>query len=90
MRSLLLLRITLANGKDPSGHPWIYTACEGIGASIGWPNQDQWRDEVKNMQISVSIPNGLVDVSNGRFMGKTDLGDGYTRWGIAGTLRGET
>ena len=26
------------------------------------------------------IPNGLVDVSNGKFMGKTDLGDGYTRW----------
>jgi aminopeptidase N len=67
-------------GKDPSGHPWIYTACEGIGASIWWPNKDQWRDEVKNMQISVSIPNGLVDVSNGRFVGKTDLGDGYTRW----------
>jgi aminopeptidase N len=67
-------------GKDPSGHPWIYTACEGIGASIWWPNKDQWRDEAKNMQISVSIPNGLVDVSNGRFVGKTDLGDGYTRW----------
>jgi aminopeptidase N len=67
-------------GKDSSGHPWIYTACEGIGASIWWPNKDQWRDEVENMQISVSIPNDLVDVSNGRFMGKTDLGDGYTRW----------
>jgi aminopeptidase N len=67
-------------GKDPSGHPWIYTACEGIGASIWWPNKDQWRDEVENMEISVAIPNGLVDVSNGKFMGKTDLGDGYTRW----------
>ena len=67
-------------GTDPSGHPWIYTACEGIGASIWWPNKDQWRDEVENMQISVAIPNDLVDVSNGKFMGKTDLGDGYTRW----------
>jgi aminopeptidase N len=67
-------------GKDPSGHPWIYTACEGIGASIWWPNKDQWRDEVQDMEISVSIPNDLVDVSNGKFMGKTDLGDGYTRW----------
>jgi aminopeptidase N len=67
-------------GKDPSGHTWIYTACEGIGASIWWPNKDQWRDEVENMEISVAIPNGLVDVSNGKFMGKTDLGDGYTRW----------
>jgi aminopeptidase N len=67
-------------GKDPSGHPWIYTACEGIGASIWWPDKDQWRDEVQNMEISIAIPNGLVDVSNGKFMGKTDLGDGYTRW----------
>jgi len=67
-------------GKDPAGHPWIYTACEGVGASIWWPNKDQWRDEVENMQISVSIPNGLIDVSNGKFMGTTDLGDGYTRW----------
>ena len=66
--------------KDPQGRTWIYTACEGIGASIWWPNKDQWRDEVENMEISVAIPNGLTDVSNGKFMGKTDLGDGYTRW----------
>jgi aminopeptidase N len=67
-------------GKDPSGHPWITTSCEDDGASIWWPNKDQWRDEVRNMQIGVEIPNGLVDASNGKFMGKTDLGDGYTRW----------
>ena len=67
-------------GKDPAGRPWIYTACEDIGASVWWPNKDQWRDEVESMQISVAIPNGLVDVSNGKFVGKTDLGDGYTRW----------
>ncbi len=67
-------------GRDPAGRPWIYTACEGIGASIWWPNKDQWRDEVEDMDISVEVPNGLVDVSNGKFVGKTDLGDGYTRW----------
>jgi len=66
--------------KDPSGHVWINTACEGIGASMWWPDKDQWRDEVQDMDISVAIPNGLVDVSNGKFIGKTDLGDGYTRW----------
>ena len=32
------------------------------------------------MRISIAIPNNLVDVSNGKFMGKADLGDGYTRW----------
>ena len=66
--------------KDSEGHPWIFTACEGIGASVWWPNKDQWRDEVQSMEISVSIPNNLVDVSNGKFLGKSDLGDGYTRW----------
>ncbi len=66
--------------KDPQGRHWINTACEGPGASTWWPNKDQWRDEVESMRISVAIPNKLVDVSNGRFQGKTDLGDGYTRW----------
>jgi aminopeptidase N len=67
-------------GKDPAGRPWIFTACEGEGASIWWPNKDHWKDEVESMKISVAIPNNLVDVSNGKFMGKTDLHDGYTRW----------
>lgn len=67
-------------GKDSEGHPWIYTSCEDDGASIWWPDKDQWRDEVQNMDISVEIPNNLVDVSNGRFEGKQILSDGYTRW----------
>ncbi|MGI8670653.1 MAG: M1 family metallopeptidase, partial [Aridibacter sp.] len=66
--------------KDPKGNYWINTSCEGPGASIWFPNKDQWRDEVENMKISVSIPNDLVDVSNGEFLGKIDLGDGYSRW----------
>ncbi len=70
----------IAFRKDPAGRPWINTACEGTGASLWWPNKDQWRDEVESMRISVAIPNDLVDVSNGKFLGKTDLGDGYTRW----------
>jgi aminopeptidase N len=67
-------------GHDSTGQSWVYTACEGTGASSWWPDKDQWRDEVQDMDISVAIPNGLVDVSNGRFVGKTDLHDGYTRW----------
>ena len=70
----------MAFATDPAGRPWITTACEGQGASIWWPNKDQWRDEVERMDLSVAIPSDLVDVSNGRFAGKTDLGDGYTRW----------
>jgi aminopeptidase N len=67
-------------GKDPASRDWIFTACEGEGASIWWPNKDQWKDEVESMEISIAIPNELTDVSNGKFIDKTDLGDGYTRW----------
>ncbi|WP_353073008.1 M1 family metallopeptidase [Tunturiibacter gelidoferens] len=67
--------------QDTSGHPWINTACEETGASVWWPNKDQWRDEPQDgMEINIAVPNGLMDVSNGKFIGKKDLGDGYTRW----------
>ncbi|MDE1161023.1 MAG: M1 family metallopeptidase [Acidobacteriaceae bacterium] len=67
--------------KDKEGKPWITTACEEEGASTWWPNKDQWKDEPQEgMEINVSVPNGLMDVSNGRFVGSKDLGDGYTEW----------
>ena len=66
--------------QAPSGKPWVFTACEGEGSSIWWPSKDQWRDEPESVDISVAVPNGLTDVSNGRFMGSKDLGDGFTQW----------
>ncbi|QMV20189.1 M1 family peptidase [Granulicella sp. 5B5] len=67
--------------KDKEGKPWITTACEEEGASVWWPNKDQWRDEPQDgMLIDVAVPNGLIDVSNGRAEGSTPLGDGYTEW----------
>jgi aminopeptidase N len=70
----------IAFRKDPAGRDWVNTACQDVGASVWWPNKDQQRDEVENMRLSVEVPSSLVDVSNGRFAGKTDLGDGYTRY----------
>jgi aminopeptidase N len=70
----------IAFRKDPAGRPWINTACQGIGASVWWPNKDQQQDEVESMNLHVSIPSTLTDVSNGRLVGKTDMGDGYTRY----------
>jgi aminopeptidase N len=70
----------LAFKTDPAGKHWINTANEGEGSASWWPSKDQWRDEPEGADIRVAVPNGLTNVSNGRFMGKTDLGDGYTRW----------
>jgi aminopeptidase N len=71
----------LAFKQDPMGGHWINTANEGVGSAVWWPSKDSWRDEPDNgMDIRVSIPSDLVNVSNGRFIEKTDLGGGYTRW----------
>ncbi|SKB41683.1 Peptidase family M1 [Parapedobacter luteus] len=66
--------------KDSNGKHWIATACQGLGASVWWPNKDHQSDEVDSMLISISVPQGLTNVSNGRFRGREDLGDGYTRF----------
>ncbi|MCD8741276.1 M1 family metallopeptidase [Mucilaginibacter roseus] len=65
---------------DSLGKPWVATACQGAGASIWWPNKDHQADEVDSMLISISVPKGLKDVSNGRLRKVTQLKDGYTRF----------
>jgi aminopeptidase N len=66
--------------KHDEAKDWIATACQGVGASIWWPNKDQQADKVDSVLISISVPNNLMNVSNGRFVGKTDLKNGYTRY----------
>ncbi len=59
-------------GRDDLGEHFIVTTCQGIGASIWWPNKDHGSDEPdRGMQISVTVPEQLVAVSNGRLK-KTD------------------
>ena len=60
--------------KDSNGKHFIATSCQGIGASIWWPNKDHMYDEVDSMLISVNVPKDLVNVSNGRLR-KVDVYD---------------
>jgi len=73
---------------DSLGHYWVNTACQGMGASVWWPNKDHQADEVDSALISISVPNGLKDVSNGRLRKVTKLKDGYTRfdWFVANPI----
>ncbi|WP_299094819.1 M1 family metallopeptidase [uncultured Winogradskyella sp.] len=52
--------------KDKNGKHFIATSCQGLGASVWWPNKDHMYDEADSMDISVTIPKGLMNVSNGR------------------------
>jgi aminopeptidase N len=73
---------------DSLGHKWVSTACQGMGASVWWPTKDHQADEVDSALISISVPNGLKDVSNGRLRKVTRLKDGYTRfdWFVANPI----
>ena len=62
--------------KDTNGNPFIASTCQGLGASVWWPNKDHMYDEVDNMLISVNVPENLTDVSNGRLQSVIDLKDG--------------
>jgi aminopeptidase N len=52
--------------KDQNGNHFIATSCQGLGASVWWPNKDHMYDEVDSMLISVNVPKNLINVSNGR------------------------
>lgn len=66
--------------KDEDGNDWIGVAVQGTGASLWYPNKDHQSDEPEEALIEIAIPNALTNVSNGRFVGKEDLKNGYTRW----------
>lgn len=67
--------------EDGNGKPWIGVAVQGTGASLWYPVKDHQSDEPDNgASIKVAVPNGLMNVSNGRFKGSEDLKNGYTRW----------
>jgi aminopeptidase N len=67
--------------KDKQGKHWIGVAVQGTGASLWYPVKDSQTDEPDlGSTIKVAVPNGLMNVSNGRFIGSEDLKNGYTRW----------
>lgn len=70
--------------KDTLGNPWVAVACQGTGASLWWPNKDHQADEPDSMLISVTVPPGLEDVSNGRLRSVTTMPGGWKRydWGV--------
>ncbi len=66
--------------KDKEGNPWVAVTCQGTGASLWWPNKDHQADEPDSMLLSVAVPKGLTDISNGRLRKTFTLPDGWTRF----------
>ena len=52
--------------EDAEGKTFAATSNQGIGASIWWPCKDHPADEPDSLQITVTVPDSLWDISNGQ------------------------
>lgn len=71
--------------KDNNGKHFVATSCQGLGASVWWPNKDHMYDEVDSMAISVKVPKGLMNVSNGRLR-KVDEETNTYHWFVSNPI----
>jgi aminopeptidase N len=67
-------------GTDSLGRPWVVTTDQGMGASAWWPNKDTQADEPDSQRVALTLPNPMIDVSNGRLRSTTPNGDGTTTY----------
>ncbi|MFV0531291.1 MAG: M1 family metallopeptidase [Flavobacteriales bacterium] len=57
--------------KDQKGRPWMSVACQGLGASVWYPNKDYLGDEPdKGVTFTVEVEGDMVAVGNGRLKEK--------------------
>jgi aminopeptidase N len=74
--------------KDANGKPFVANSNQGDGASLWWPCKDHMYDEPDSMQISVTVPENLMDVSNGKLRGVDQNQDGTRtfHWFVANPI----
>lgn len=67
--------------QDANGKPFVFTSCQGEGASLWWPNKDHMYDEPDNgMTISVTVPEDLMAVANGKLTATEKKDNGTTKY----------
>ena len=73
--------------KDKNGNHFIASSCQGLGASVWWPNKDHMYDEPESMLMSVNVPKGLTNVSNGRLIKVDEMSDSTTfHWEVVNPI----
>ncbi len=67
--------------KDNRGRPWMTVACQGLGASAWYPCKDYQGDEPDNgASLSITVPDSLTAIGNGRLFNKKAGKNGMTSW----------
>lgn len=75
--------------KDSLGRPWMTVTCQGLGASIWYPCKDHQSDEPDNgASLTMTVPDTLMAIANGRLESKKDNGDGTVsyKWGVVNPI----
>jgi aminopeptidase N len=63
--------------QDSLKRPWMTVACQGLGASVWYPNKDHQSDEPdKGASLTMTVPDTLVAVGNGRLVYKKQNNNG--------------
>ncbi|MFV0604993.1 MAG: M1 family metallopeptidase [Niabella sp.] len=66
---------------DSLGRPFISVACQGLGASVWYPCKDHQSDEPDNgASLTITVPNELTAVGNGKLAKKQNNPDGTISW----------
>lgn len=66
---------------DSLSRPWMTVACQGLGASVWYPNKDHQSDEPdRGASLTMTVPDTLVAVGNGRLVFKKNNGNGTTTY----------
>lgn len=70
--------------QSADGKPWIGLSCQNDGADLWIPCKDHQSDEPDSVRVAIEVPDPLVAVSAGKFMGKETKSAGRTvhRWKI--------
>ena len=58
---------------DKNKNPWVGVSCQGLGASVWWPNKDHQSDEPDSMCITVSARYPSKIVCNGNLRNDTTI-----------------
>ena len=66
--------------NDSLGRQHIATSNQGLGASVWWPNKDWGGDEPDSQRVAITVPDSLVNISNGRLRSVTRNANGTSTW----------
>ncbi len=72
---------------DEKKRPWMSVACQGLGASVWYPNKDHQSDEVDSASLTIICSDTLIGVGNGRLRSIEKIGNrrSYT-WAVTNPI----